>query len=138
MPIDFPLATTVASPDGRERAVEVEVQTRREPRVVRTATFDAGGRPATVGATACGKPVGSRLFESDIWAYSVITFAVRNARGEGEYFDGLPPTCAAGDDLTHELGDPAEASLPEALHYVENGRCSPEAVRAAAESGVVL
>jgi len=40
--------------------------------------------------------------------------------------------------VTRELGDPAEASLREALRYIETGRCSPEPVRAADESGVVL
>jgi C-terminal processing protease CtpA/Prc len=79
---------------------------------------------ATVGTTTCGKPVGSTAVESGSWRYSVISFAVRNARGEGEYFEGLAPTCVATDDLARELGDTAEASLREALHYLETGRCS--------------
>jgi hypothetical protein len=82
--------------------------------------------------------VGGRIFESGQWTYALISFATRNARGEGGYFDGLPPTCNAPDDVTHELGDPAEASLREALRYIETGQCSPEPVRAADESGVVL
>jgi C-terminal processing protease CtpA/Prc len=77
----------------------------------------------TVGAPTCGKPVGMAVVEYGERAYSVITFRVVNARGEGDYFDGLPPTCAAEDDLAHELGDPAEASLAAALHYVRHGRC---------------
>ena len=93
---------------------------------------------ATVGTTTCGKPVGSSVFDSGPWSYSVISLAVRNARGEGGYFDGLPPTCVAADDLTRELGDTAEASLREALRYIETGRCSAETGRAADESGVVL
>ena len=93
---------------------------------------------AMVGATTCGKPVGSSVFDSGDWTYSVISFAVRNARGEGEYFGGLPPTCVAADDVTRELGDTAEASLREALRYIETGRCSAEPVRAVDESGVVL
>jgi C-terminal processing protease CtpA/Prc len=78
---------------------------------------------ATVGAPTCGKPVGMAVVEYGERAYSVITFRVVNARGEGDYFDGLAPTCAAEDDLAHELGDPAEASLAAALHYVRHGRC---------------
>jgi len=93
---------------------------------------------ATVGATTCGKPVGSRIFESGKWTYALISFATRNARGEGGYFDGLPPTCAAPDDVTRELGDSAEASLREALRYIETGRCSPEPVRSADEARVML
>jgi C-terminal processing protease CtpA/Prc len=79
---------------------------------------------AVVGTTTCGKPVGSRVLESGEWAYSVMSFEVRNARGEGSYYKGIAPTCVAPDDLTHDLGDPAEASLREALHYIETGRCS--------------
>lgn len=93
---------------------------------------------ATVGATTCGKPVGGSIFESGEWTYVLISFEVRNARGEGGYFDGLPPTCSAPDDVTRELGDPAEASLREALRYIETGRCSPEPVRGADESRVVM
>jgi C-terminal processing protease CtpA/Prc len=93
---------------------------------------------ATVGAATCGKPVGSSMFETHRWTYSVVSFTVRNARGEGEYYGGIPPTCTAPDDVTRELGDPAEASLQEALRYIETGRCSSEAARAADESGAAL
>lgn len=79
---------------------------------------------ATVGARTCGKPVGSTRLDSAFWSYSVISFEARNALGEGGYFDGLPPTCVTTDDVAHELGDPEEASLREALHYIATGRCS--------------
>jgi carboxyl-terminal processing protease len=79
---------------------------------------------ATIGATTCGKPVGSRWFVSGDWAYALISFEVRNARGEGGYFQGLEPTCPAPDDLAHDLGDSREASLAEALRYIETGKCS--------------
>ena len=93
---------------------------------------------ATVGTTTCGKPVGSAVMQSGDWYYSVISFAVRNARGEGEYFDGLPPTCVAPDDVAHELGDTVEESLREALRYIETGRCSAGAPRVADYAGAVL
>ena len=86
----------------------------------------------TVGATTCGKPVGMTVVEYGERAYSVITFRVLNARGEGEYFTGLRPTCAAADDYTHDLGDPAEASLKAALHYIRNGRCPDPSAGASA------
>ena len=44
-----------------------------------------------------------------------------------QYCDGLPPTCAASDDHVHQLGDPREASLREALHLIATGRCSASA-----------
>lgn len=87
----------------------------------------------TVGATTCGKPVGMTVVPYRERAYSVITFRGLNARGEGDYFTGLRPTCAAADDHTHELGDPAEASLKAALHYIRNGRC-PDASEGASEA----
>jgi C-terminal processing protease CtpA/Prc len=77
----------------------------------------------TVGTPTCGKPVGMTVVEYGERAYSVITFRSVNARGEGDYFDGLRPTCTAEDDLAHDLGDPAEASLAAALHYIRHGRC---------------
>ena len=92
---------------------------------------------AAVGSKTCGKPVGSTRLESDGWTYAEISFAVRNARGEGAYFDGLPPTCAAIDDVTHELGDPEEASLRESLHYIGTGRCSDERTVDAANTKVL-
>lgn len=88
------------------------------------------GRPVRqVGATTCGKPVGSSRFASGEWTYAVVTFEARNAHGEGRYLEGLAPTCPARDDVTHELGDPREASLAEAVHYGRTGRCSDEAGR---------
>jgi C-terminal processing protease CtpA/Prc len=76
-----------------------------------------------VGTTTCGKPVGMTVVEYGERAYSVITFRVLNARGEGDYYAGLRPTCQAEDDFAHDLGDPAEASLSAALHYIRFGRC---------------
>jgi hypothetical protein len=52
-----------------------------------------------------------------------VSFTIRNADGEGDYFAGLPATCAAADDLDHQIADVEEASLAEALHYVANGAC---------------
>jgi C-terminal processing protease CtpA/Prc len=86
----------------------------------------------TVGATTCGKPVGMTVVEYGERAYSVITFRALNARGEGDYFTGLRPTCPAEDDFTHDLGDPAEASLKAALHYMRHGRCADPSADASA------
>jgi C-terminal processing protease CtpA/Prc len=86
----------------------------------------------TVGTTTCGKPVGMTGVEYGERAYLVITFRALNARGEGDYFSGLRPTCAAEDDYTHDLGDPAEASLKAALHYIRHGRCPDPSADASA------
>ncbi len=92
-----------------------------------------GNNMALVGANTSGKPVGQ--FGFDLAACDdrirAVTFQTLNADGNGEYFDGLagvfPNTCAANDDITHQLGDPAEASVARALDFLRNGAasCSP-------------
>jgi len=84
----------------------------------------------TLGTTTCGKPVGMSVVDYGDLSYWVITFRVLNSRGEGDYFSGLPPTCEAEDDFTRELGDPDEASLAAALHYVRVGRCPDRSTNA--------
>jgi carboxyl-terminal processing protease len=82
----------------------------------------------TIGGPTCGKPVGFQVVKYGEMSYWVVTFKDLNARGEGDYYSGLAPTCAAADDLTRSLGDPEEASLKATLHYVRFGRCPvPEA-----------
>jgi hypothetical protein len=58
-----------------------------------------------------------------------ITFKIANVNGYGDYFNGLPPTCAAADDVGHALGDPDEASLATALSYIRNQNCPRAAAR---------
>lgn len=82
---------------------------------------------ATIGSDSFGKPVGQSRFEfCETEILRPVTFKIVNADGEGDYFDGIPPTCAAEDDVLNQLGDTDEASLAEALYYLENGgTCSP-------------
>jgi carboxyl-terminal processing protease len=77
-----------------------------------------------VGTTTHGKPVGMATWEYCDKVILPISFRVLNAGGEGDYYDGLPPSCWAEDQIQVELGDPAEASLAEALYIVEHGVCS--------------
>ena len=89
------------------------------------------GSVALVGSRSYGKPVGQRLFEipgcSSLLA--LVSFQLRNAQGDGDYFGGLPdanfagPLCQAEDDLLHAQGDPAEASTAAALSWLETGTC---------------
>ena len=79
----------------------------------------------TIGATTCGKPVGAQVLRYGDVSYWVITFKDVNARGEGDFYAGLRPRCAAEDDLARELGDTEEASLKAALHYLRFGNCAP-------------
>lgn len=92
-----------------------------------------GNNLALVGTNTSGKPVGQ--FGFDLAACDdrirAVTFQTVNADGNGEYFDGLagvvPNTCAADDDLSNQLGDPAEDSIATALEFLRTGAatCSP-------------
>ena len=84
--------------------------------------------PVTIiGDSTYGKPVGQYgLRFCDKILYPV-AFSIKNSNLEGDFFDGLAVDCAAGDDYTHQLGDPAEASFAEALTFIRTGACSPRA-----------
>jgi len=86
-----------------------------------------------VGSATFGKPVGENGFNVCADVLYPITFAIANAKGYAGYFDGLPPTCAATDDVGHALGDPEEASLAAALDHVVTGSCGPGTAAAARE-----
>jgi len=81
----------------------------------------------TVGSRSFGKPVGQYGFDFCDKVLYPVAFLVTNSRGEADYFDGIPADCAAGDDLDHAIGDPAEASLAEALSVLRTGRCTAAA-----------
>jgi C-terminal processing protease CtpA/Prc len=81
----------------------------------------------TVGSATFGKPVGENGFDVCTNVLYPITFKITNSAGYGDYFSGLPATCAAADDRTHALGDPAETSLATALGYVRHGTCGATA-----------
>ena len=80
-----------------------------------------------VGETTYGKPVGQYGMRFCEKILAPVAFSIRNANNEGDFFDGIAPTCPAGDDYLHELGDPAEASYAEALNYIRTGSCSQRA-----------
>jgi C-terminal processing protease CtpA/Prc len=77
-----------------------------------------------VGDATYGKPVGQYLIEFCGKVLAPVSFSLENAQGTADYFDGFAPTCAAGDGIDRELGDPEEASLAEAFHYIRHGVCS--------------
>jgi carboxyl-terminal processing protease len=82
---------------------------------------------ATIGETTYGKPVGQYGIPFCSKVLAPVAFSLKNAAGEGDYFDGLTPNCAAADDIKHELGDVAEASFAEAITYIRTGQCSTRA-----------
>jgi C-terminal peptidase prc len=77
-----------------------------------------------VGDRTYGKPVGQYGIPFCDKVVAPVSFSIRNVADEGDYFDGIPADCTAGDDITHDLGDAAESSLAEALHVLGTGACS--------------
>ena len=77
-----------------------------------------------IGDRTYGKPVGQYGIPFCDKLLAPVSFTVRNADGQGDYFDGIAPTCAAQDDLDAPLGDPQEGSLREAIGMILTGQCS--------------
>lgn len=80
-----------------------------------------------IGATTCGKPYGFLPVENCGNTYFSIQLQSENAKGFGDYANGMPPTCSVPDDFEHALGDPREARMAAALGYIATGTC-PAAV----------
>ena len=77
-----------------------------------------------VGGRTYGKPVGQYVVSFCDKTLAPVSFTLRNANGEGDYFGGIEPLCPAPDDLDHAIGDPGESSLREALTVIASGECS--------------
>lgn len=80
-----------------------------------------------IGDRTYGKPVGQYSTPFCDKVLAAVSFSLRNADGQGDYFDGLQPHCRAADDLERPLGDPLEGSLKEALTVMATGQCSSAA-----------
>jgi hypothetical protein len=79
-----------------------------------------------IGGTTLGKPVGADSWDHCGYTLAPITFHSLNAAGEGDYFQGIQPSCAAADDLLHRLGDPEEAQLKAALRSLAGEPCEAD------------
>jgi hypothetical protein len=89
-----------------------------------------------IGSTTCGKPYGFYPQDNCGTTYFSIEFQGDNAQGFGDYPDGFSPQnsaaltsavlpgCSVADDFSHQLGDPAEGRLSEALDYRAGGSCT--------------
>lgn len=70
-----------------------------------------------VGTKTHGKPVGmyAMTFKEFEWAFVPICFSVTNKNFQGDYFEGIPVTIAANDDIAYDFGNTNENSLNKAL-----------------------
>jgi hypothetical protein len=84
-----------------------------------------------VGDNTFGKPVGSfplssfntTLKDNDVELVP-ITFAIANAEGKADYFDGFPADFAVGDTPQFNWGDQNDLRLAAAISVIENGSVS--------------
>lgn len=92
-----------------------------------------------IGSTTCGKPYAFYPTDNCGTTYFSIQMQGVNAVGFGDYGDGFTPQnatsvvanptpatlpgCSVYDDLSHALGDPAEARLAAALGYIGGASC---------------
>lgn len=89
-----------------------------------------GNNLALIGTNTFGKPVGQIAIDRAACddRLRVTAFALQNGAGNATYFDGLASTvnvsCRASDDVTKPLGDPAEASLRQALDFIAGTPCT--------------
>ena len=90
-----------------------------------------------IGATTCGKPYGFIPQDNCGTTYFAIQFKGVNDLGEGDYADGIAPTCSVSDDFTHALGDPAEGRLAAALVLRDTGKCPAVTMAGALQSSVL-
>lgn len=85
---------------------------------------------ALVGTNTYGKPVGQVAIDRATCddRLRVIAFALRNASGSENYFNGLASTvnvsCRAGDDLTRAMGNLLETSTRQALDFLAGRPCT--------------
>jgi C-terminal processing protease CtpA/Prc len=78
----------------------------------------------TVGTATCGKPVGQNPDFYCDKVLSAINFRTVNSLDQGEYFDGLAPTCLVQDAIVADWGSLDDPIFAEAVSYVNTGSCS--------------
>ena len=101
-----------------------------------------GANNALIGSNTYGKPVGQEAFDRPQCddRLRAITFRTENANHQGDYYNGLAKfmktTCQAPDDISHQLGDPQEASVSQALDFLAGrGTCTPIAATSSSRVG---
>lgn len=80
----------------------------------------------TIGSATCGKPVGQNPDVYCDQVLSAINFRTVNSLNQGEYFDGLTPSCLVQDKIVADWGSLNDPIYSEAVNYVNTGTCSVE------------
>ncbi|WP_051189798.1 S41 family peptidase [Daejeonella oryzae] len=74
-----------------------------------------------IGEKTFGKPVG--FFPIPVFDYNIypVSFKTVNSVGSADYYTGFPVDKVTVDDVSKDFGDINEASLKEALNYINSG-----------------
>ena len=91
-----------------------------------------------IGGATCGKPYAFTPLPNCGTTYFSIEFKGVNNKGFGDYADGMAPTCSVPDDLSHEVGDPAEGMLAAALSYRTSKACPVASLQRASAAPLQL
>jgi len=77
-----------------------------------------------IGSRTCGKPVGMQPDLIGNYVLFAINFQTVNALNQGDYFDGLVPTCAVPETIVGDWGASNDPLYAEAQQYIASGQCS--------------
>lgn len=76
-----------------------------------------------IGDTTCGKPFVQMPQQNCGLVYMPIIARGMNARGEGNFDEGIAPSCRVADDLSRPVGGANDPLLTAALHHRQHGAC---------------
>jgi len=124
-----------ASPLGLDRVVFITTRSSASASEVVINSLKPYIDVKLVGDTTHGKPAGMNLWgfpfpsQSDpdpdyVYVFAPITFEYLNASDQGKFYEGMPPDVKAADDITHDFGDPEEASLKAAIALLNGTKAS--------------
>ncbi len=91
-----------------------------------------------IGEQTCGKPYGFLPTDNCGTTYFAIQFKGVNNKGQGDYADGIAPTCQVADDFDRELGDATEKRFAAAISYRVTGICPVPSITAAKSTGIFM
>ena len=84
-----------------------------------------------IGDNTYGKPVGAfplsaynTVLKNNNVELVPITFAIANAEGKADYFEGFPADFSVGDSPEYPWGDERDLRLAAALNFIQNGNVS--------------
>jgi carboxyl-terminal processing protease len=75
-----------------------------------------------IGTSTNGKPFGFQPYPIGNYYIFPVSFKNVNAKGFGEFYDGLPVDYEVADDLTKDFGDTEEECLKSVLTYIRTGQ----------------